>query len=327
VKIQKKKLCLILNNLKISKNQNFFNKMDNQTIKNAPDHHAFCIVGKDTLFLVHQIMTHMEAHSYELILEVSIPDDVKQKILEDRNINGNSHYLGNWFGSEEVDAFTIPSLASGNRKEFNANVWTSVENAEEVATELVPVKKDAPDNRLMGMKLPNATLPQPPWGGYWEKPEVTPWLTNVKVTVERVVHYRHINRNEISKRFEDYVLFGRGKEAHIMHSVLWQPEYDHVATLKEVPEWIDEEQLIATINICFPNLPFDNYSTYCNNPLKDKTRHQVLYFGLKEFRGMFGTFQNILPELYIEIEHTWWFSTRVINYWNYQFCTESKEIS
>ncbi|MBK8053048.1 MAG: hypothetical protein IPK35_07220 [Saprospiraceae bacterium] len=301
--------------------------MDNQTIKNAPDHHAFCIVGKDTLFLVHQIMTHMEAHSYELILEVSIPDDVKQKILEDRNINGNSHYLGNWFGSEEVDAFTIPSLASGNRKEFNANVWTSVENAEEVATELVPVKKDAPDNRLMGMKLPNATLPQPPWGGYWEKPEVTPWLTNVKVTVERVVHYRHINRNEISKRFEDYVLFGRGKEAHIMHSVLWQPEYDHVATLKEVPEWIDEEQLIATINICFPNLPFDNYSTYCNNPLKDKTRHQVLYFGLKEFRGMFGTFQNILPELYIEIEHTWWFSTRVINYWNYQFCTESKEIS
>jgi hypothetical protein len=327
VKIQKKKLYLILNNLKISKNQNFFNKMDNQTIKNAPDHHAFCIVGKDTLFLVHQIMTHMEAHSYELILEVSIPDDVKQKILEDRNINGNSHYLGNWFGSEEVDAFTIPSLASGNRKEFNANVWTSVENAEEVATELVPVKKDAPDNRLMGMKLPNATLPQPPWGGYWEKPEVTPWLTNVKVTVERVVHYRHINRNEISKRFEDYVLFGRGKEAHIMHSVLWQPEYDHVATLKEVPEWIDEEQLIATINICFPNLPFDNYSTYCNNPLKDKTRHQVLYFGLKEFRGMFGTFQNILPELYIEIEHTWWFSTRVINYWNYQFCTESKEIS
>lgn len=301
--------------------------MDEQTIKNDPDHHAFCLVGEDTLFLIHQIMTHMEAHSYELILEVTIPEDVKNKILEDRKKNGNSHYLGNWFGSEEEEAFTVPSLASGNRKEFNANVWISVEAAQEVPTELVPDQKNGPDNRLMGMHLPPATLPQPPWAGYWEKPEVKPWLTNVKVKVERVVHYRHINRNENSRKFEDYILFGRGKEAHIMHSVLWQPEYDHVATLKEAPDWIDEEQLIATINVCFPHLPYDNYSTYCDNPLKDKTRHQVLYHGIREYRGMFGNFQNKLPELYIEVEHTWWFSTKVINYWNYQFCKDSKEIS
>lgn len=301
--------------------------MEEQSIKNGPDHHAFCLVGEETLFIIHQIMTHMEAHSYELILEVTIPEDVKVKILEDRKENGNSHYLGNWFGSEDVEAFTVPSLASGNRKEFNANVWTSVEPALEVQIELVPEQKNGLDNRLMGMQLPPATLPQPPWAGYWEKPEVKPWLTDVKVKVERVVHYRHINRNESSRRFEDYILFGRGKEAHIMHSVLWQPEYDHVATLKEAPDWIDEEQLIATINVSFPHLPYDNYSTYCDNPLKDRTRHQVLYHGMREFRGMFGNFQNKLPELYIEVEHTWWFSTKVINYWNYQFCKDSKEIS
>lgn len=289
--------------------------MGKQTIKNIKERHAFCILGEETIFLCHQIMTHMEPHSYELILEVEIPEEAKQKIFDDRAKTGKTHY----FGNKEDGLFTLPSIVAGKTTEFMADVWNSLESPQNPATEL---KK-----QVDGVMLPPATLPQPPWAGYWGKPAAEPWLKDVKVTIKRVVHYRHLNQNEVSRKFEEYVLFGRGEEAHIMHSVIWQPDYDHVATLKEAPDWLDEDQLVATVNISFPRLPYDNYSTYCENPIEDKTRHLVRYQGLTEYRDPFGNLQNKLPKLYIEVEHTWWFSTRIINFWNYQYCHNSKQIS
>ncbi|MDX1332141.1 MAG: hypothetical protein R3252_03855 [Robiginitalea sp.] len=273
--------------------------MDQQTIKNAKERHAFCLVGEETLFLCHQIMTHMEPHSYEFILEIEIDKDIKKKLLEDRKKNGHTHYFGNREGHE----FTLPSIASGNRKSFKANVWTTVPES------------DPPD-----------VLPSPPWGGLWGKPAIEPWISEVEVKIKRVVHYRHLNRNENSRRFEAYVLFGRGKEAHILHSVLWQPEYDHVASLKKAPKWLDEEQLISSVMISFPKLPYDPWSTQCNCPFEDGSTHEVRYEGLTEFRDPMGKLQNKIPRLEIEVDHTWWFSTKIINYWNYQFCTDSKQI-
>lgn len=273
---------------------------DKQTIINIPERHAFCIVGEDTLFLCHQIMTHMEPHAYELILEVEIPEDAKRKIFADRDKNGKSHFFGNKDGGE----FTLPSIVSGNRTSFTADVWNTVPDS------------DPPD-----------VLPEPPWAGLWNKPTAEPWLSDVKVTIKRIAHFRHLNRNEHSRKFESYILFGRGKEAHILHSVLFQPEYDHVASLKEAPDWIDEEQLISTVEISLPHLPYDNYSTYTDNPLPDNSRHRVLYYGLTEYRDPMGALQNKIPELYIEVGHTWWFSTKIINYWNYQLDPKSKQIS
>jgi hypothetical protein len=274
--------------------------MDQQTIKNAKERHAFCLVGKKTLFLCHQIMTHMEPHCYEFILEVEIDKDIKEKLLKDRKENGHTHYFGNREGHE----FTLPSIVSGSRKSFKANVWTTV-----------------PDSN------PPDVLPSPPWGGLWGKPNIAPWIAEVEVKIKRVVHFRHLNRNENSRRFEAYVLFGRGREAHIMHSVLWQPEYDHVASLKKAPNWLDEEQLISSVIIAFPKLPYDPWSTQCTCPFEDDSKHEVYYQGLTEFRDPMGKLQNKIPRIHIEVDHTWWFSNKIINYWNYQFCEDSKQIS
>ena len=167
-------------------------------------------------------------------------------------------------------------------------------------------------------------MPQPPWGE--EKP-IAPWLSNVKVSIERIVHYRHLNRNESSRDFEAYVLFGRGDEAHILHSPLWQPEYDHVATLKSAPNWISQDQLVSTVLLSFPDFPHYNYSTICNCPFEDGSIQKVRYFGFTEFRDPMGDLMNTIPDLFIEIEKTWWFSTKIINYWNHQFCPSSKQIS
>jgi hypothetical protein len=272
--------------------------MDKQTIKNEPERHASLLVGDKTLFLCHQIMTHMETHCYELILEISIPEPIKKKILEDRTKNGNSHY----FGNQEKNKFTLPSIVSGSRKEFVADVWTSVPDS------------DPPD-----------PLPQPPWGGLWRKPTIDPWLCDITVSILRIVHYRHLNEN--SRRFEAYVLFGRGDEAHILHSVIWQPEYDHVASLKIAPDWIDEEQLISSIIVSFPDLPYHPLSTQCACPLEDNSKYKVRYFGLTEFRDPMGDLQNKIPDLFIHVGHTWWYSTKIINYWNHQFCRHNRQIS
>ncbi len=276
--------------------------MNQQTIKNVPERHAFCLVGEKTLFLCHQIMTHMEPHCYEFILEVSIPESLKKKILKYRKKTGKTIYFGNQEGGE----FTLPSIVSGNRKEFTADLWTHVPNS-------------APPNPKK--------LPMPPWGGLWDKPVIDPWISDVPVDILRIVHFRHLNRNESSRRFEEYILFGRGKEAHILHSVIWQPEYDHVASLKSAPDWIDEEQLISSVVISFPDHPYDPWSTPCACPLKNNTKHRVLYNGFTEFRDPDGMLQNKIPKLYIHVEHTWWYSSKIINYWNYQSCPKSKQIS
>lgn len=273
-----------------------------QQIKDVPQRHAFILVGTENLFLCHQIMTHMEPHCYEFILEISIPDEAKQKILKDREDNGNTHFFGNL----EHGEFTLPSIVSRALKSFNAGVWTSVPDS------------DPPDKNKM---------PQPPWGGEAGQPPIEPWMNSVEVSVERIVHYRHLNRNENSRRFEAYVLFGRGLEAHILHSVIWQPEYDHVASLRIAPDWITENQLIASVVISFPDLPYDPWSTQCKCPFEKDSKHRVLYFGLTEFRDPMGAFQNKIPDLFIHVDRTWWYSTKIINYWNYQFCKGNKQIS
>ena len=289
-------------------------EMDEQTIKNKPERHAFVLVGDKTLFLCHQIMTHMETHCYEFIFEISIPDTIKKEIIEDRVKNRHSHY----FCNQEKDKFTVPGIVSGFRKEFVADIWTGVPDSD-----------------------PPQPMPLPPWGGdeqrqhpikSWLSDEpgqhpINPWLSDITVTILRIVHYRHLNRNENSRRFEQYVLFGRGDEAHILHSVIWQPEYDHVASLKVAPDWIDEEQLISSIIVSLPDLPYDPWSTQCACPLEDNTAYKVRYFGLTEFRDPMGVLQNKIPDLIIHVAHTWWYSTKIINYWNYQFCKCSKQIS
>ena len=149
----------------------------------------------------------------------------------------------------------------------------------------------------------------------------------MEVTILRTVHFRHLNRNDTGRRFEDYLLFGRGKEAHIMHSVLWQPDYDHMASLKGAPDWITEDQLAATVNISIPGLPQDPCSTYCACALQDDSVQEVYYFGFTEFRDMMGGLQNKIPRLEIHVAHTWWFSTKIINYWNARFCQHTTQIS
>lgn len=245
-----------------------------------PMAHAFIVVGNETIFLCHQIMSHMEGHNYEMVLEVELPKDTVEALRKDR-MAGHTHYLAN---SEEWHR--LAAIKAGHVILFEANIWNSFEK----------------HPRLL-----------PPWG----TPEAPrpPWLKAVPVKVKRVVHYRHINENLVGRTFEEYFLFGKGDEAHLYHSVLRQPDYDHVATLATVPKWLNKAQLEAGVAVSFPRLVWESERTSCENPLPDNSHHEVRYFGITEYRhNATGEDPKPVPRYEVHVDRTWWYSTRVVNY-------------
>jgi hypothetical protein len=251
-----------------------------------PMAHAFIVVGSETIFLCHQIMSHMEGHNYEMVLEARLPLDTVDTLIRDRD-EGRTHYLAN-----DKEWHRLASMKAGHVTRFEANIWNSFEKAP----------------KLM-----------PPWGIPGQPRP--PWLTDVPVEIVRVVHYRHSNANLTGRRHEEYFLFGKGNEAHLYHSIVRQPDYDHVATLKARPEWLSTPQLEAGVSVSFPGLPWAPEETRCMNPLADGSRHEVRYFGITEYRNSkTGEDPKPVPRYKIHVGRTWWFSTRVVNYFDRNPC-------
>lgn len=253
---------------------------------NMPMRHAFVVVGTETIFLCHQIMGFMEGHNYELVLEVTLPDAVRKALIEDREKNGTTWFLANQVNNE----FTLPQVRTGKVTTMTADLWN-----------FFPKQ----------------------WGHQWPWGNTRPSFADVKVAIRRVVHYRHIDLNVSGHRFQSYLLFGRDSEAHVNHQVVYQPEYDHVASLEAVPDWIEPDQLEAGVIISVPDLPWRRESTYCRNPLPPG-RHRVLYFGIEAYRDQHGQDPALrieVPPYHVQVARTWWFSTRVVNFFPEDPCS------
>lgn len=258
--------------------------------QDVPMRHAYVFVGTATIFLCHQIMGFMQGHNYEVVLEVELPEEIQRALILNREQTGATHFVATAEGSEH----TLPALKAGRLGEFLADVW-----------DYFPLN----------------------WGDHW------PWTGEplfgaFPVKVRRVVHYRQIDLNLAARRFEGYVLFGKGDEAHVYHSVVREPDYDHVASLRGPPDWIQPEQLEAAVAIGVPDLAWDADATRCSNPLPDG-RHRVLFHGIEEYRDPHGQDPEkriIVPEYRIGVERTWWFSTRVVNFFPENPCPDLEEI-
>jgi hypothetical protein len=245
---------------------------------NMPMRHAFVVVGSETIFLCHLINLWMEGHNYELALEVRIPEAARQALLKDRAVHGKTHFLGN----QEKAMIKLPEIKSGALVEFPSDVWAGL-----------PEK--------MGKKWP------------WENEE--PLLRDVPVTIAAVTLYRHVTLNTIGRTAQAYFLFGKGNEAHLYHSVVREPDYDHVASLTCAPEWIQPEQLAAGVDVTFPALEWSPDRTECTDPLVSG-RHTVLYYGIRQYRDHRGRDHSLseVPPYHVEVDRTWWFATSVANF-------------
>jgi hypothetical protein len=58
------------------------------------------------------------------------------------------------------------------------------------------------------------------------------------VTIERVVYFRHFSMSFQPPDPLTYVLFGFGDEAHMTNCQTKEPDFDHIVSLAEAPDWL-----------------------------------------------------------------------------------------
>ncbi len=241
-----------------------------KTPENTPTLHAYVMLGAETLYLCHLTMYDMENHSYQIVLKASLPEEAMQKYLRARAQHPKDTFF---IGNSERDLKTLPELKSGRRKSFVGNVFHGI--------------PDKP--KKAGW----------PWNGE------TPLVSEVKVTVEEIVYYRHFDFNIDYPKSLTYILFGSGDEAHMTHYQTKDPDFDQVLSLAGAPDWLSSDQLKAGVHVNIPSLPSfpkdGSSKVYCSNPLTDK-QYQVRYQGNEE-----------IPLHQVKIGVHYWFCTKIAN--------------
>ncbi len=232
--------------------------------------HAFIMVGKKTLFLVHMTMFHMEEHCYQIVLHARLPPEEMKRFREWREQDPDQTYF---LANLAESAFDVPQIASGKITSFMADVFKGI-----------PPKDD---------------YTEWPWTGQ------APVIAKVRVTVERVVYFRHFDFNFEYPRDLTYVLFGAGDEAHMQSYQTKEPDYDHVLSLTEAPAWLPETKLESAVTVNFPTMP--NRPVRLANPLTHKI-YDVEYQGFWKYLGYRFTERHPL-----HLGTTWWFHTSPLN--------------
>jgi hypothetical protein len=242
----------------------------------ADRRHAFIMVGTKTLFLVHMTMFHMEEHCYQIVLRAQLPEAVMKQFREWRRKKPKQAYF---LANLTESAMDVPQLASGQLTEFEAEIFEGI---------------------------PESSPPGAPKGQYnvwpWTQP---PAIAKVRVTVERVVYFRHFDFNFEYPKYLTYVLFGSGKEAHMQSYQTKEPDYDHVLSLETAPAWLPADKLESAVTVSFPKEP--SRPVRLKNPLTRKD-YQVQYQGFWEYLGY--RFTKLHP---LALGTTWWFSNSPLN--------------
>jgi hypothetical protein len=227
-----------------------------------PGQHAFVMLGEKTLFLCHLTMLHMPEHMFQVVLRAKLTDDAMAAYLRDRSQHPSETYF---LGNSPDDLMTIFSLHSGARREFVADVFRGI--------------------------------PYMPVYEHWPWKNEKPILRGVTLSVEREVYYRRFDLNLGRPETLTYVLFGSGSEAHLTHYQVKEPDFDHILSLAEAPDWLPAEALEAGSHINFPQLP--STPVYCSSPFTRK-EYRVQY------QGQLGTYS-------VKIGADYWFSTKITN--------------
>ena len=242
----------------------------------ADRRHAFIMVGTETLFLVHMTMFHMEEHCYQIVLRAHLPEKVMKQFREWRRKKPEQAYF---LANLTESAMDVPQLACGQLTEFEAEIFEGI---------------------------PDCSPPGAPKGQYncwpWTQP---PAVAKVRVTVERVVYFRHFDYNFEYPKYLTYVLFGAGKEAHMQSYQTKEPDYDHILSLAKAPDWLPVEKLESVVTVSFPKEP--SRPVRLKNPLTRKS-YQVQYQGFWDYLGY--RFTKLHP---LELGPTWWFSNSPLN--------------
>jgi hypothetical protein len=204
--------------------------------RDVPDQHGHFMLGSKALFLCHMPMFTMERHSYQVIWRGSLPPKIMREYRKLRAKNPNKPY--NLINRED-DKFILPDLKTGERKSFQATIYDGYSNEGE--GEPGPILYD-----------------------------------DVTVRVDEMVIFRHFDFAFDYPEPLTYYLFGHSGEAHLSHYITRDPDFQHLLTLPEFPDWLDPMQVRAGAAVNFGGLK--SSPTPCANPL-DKDAYDVQFGG------------------------------------------------
>lgn len=242
---------------------------DKQEVENQPEQHAFIILGTKTLFLCHLTMYGMEEHNYQIVLQARLPDDAMQRYRQDRLSNPNKTYF---LGNSPKDLLTVPDMQCGARPFFVADVFRGI--------------------------------PQQDRYESWPWVNQTPIIQGVRLDIERVVYFRHLAMTFDPPKTLTYAIFGSGDEAHMTNYQAKIPDFDHVVSLAEPPNWLPASQLQSGVHVSV-NVKRVGDAVPCVDPLPASSDATPA--------GCMVKYRGTGPDRPIKLAFHHWFCTKVAN--------------
>ena len=213
------------------------------TVFNSPCQHAFVLMGLDTIFGVHMTQYHCDKHRYQVILRLTLPDEVRAEYTRQREAHPDATFVF-CNGETMEELFSIPALGAGKAE------W-----------------KGEPDtihgNIFFGFRPPVSDPPPPDWFP-WNLKDTIPMIPDVTLKVERIVLYRPFSLQDEAPAKATYLIFGKGDEAHMTNIQtgrllslanevpVFGLDVDHIMSLDEAPAWLDKDMLEAGTVVTVP---------------------------------------------------------------------------
>lgn len=189
----------------------------------APATHNWMLVGSHTAFLSHLPMfdhlnedgtDYVTPHRFQVILQASF-ESRRSDVTNLYFADRQSHPATKMFTVSPTDDFVLPRLAATPPlSSFKATVFQ----------------------------------------GHLERSgRPIPGLEDVKIKVQRVVHFHKFDSKAQAPDTLEYLLFGRGKEFFLAHSVVKPPDFDQILSVNVAGANLTDEQLSQAILIRIPN--------------------------------------------------------------------------
>ena len=170
-------------------------------------------------------------------------------------------------------------------------------------------------NIFFGFRDPK-TLPPPPGWFPWNLEDTIPMIEDVSVKIERIVLYRPFSMEEEAPSKATYLIFGKGKEAHMTNIQngrlltascefpLFGLDVDHIMSLDAPPEWLEPAMLEAGTVVTLPAI--DRYDEDGNLII-----HEAPPFELSDV--IFCLYRGLQPPRKIAAGPTYFWSGEVCN--------------
>jgi hypothetical protein len=207
-----------------------------------PCQHAYVLVGDGTIFGVHQTQFWAEEHKYQQILRLDLEAPVLEELRRQRARHPDATFV---FCNDHDHAFAVPEMSCGPRADGSPREMTG--------------------DIFFGIRPPPDPLPE----GFfpWSRDRVLPMIAGVTARIAHSVLFVPFVHNQEPPERANYLLWGRGDEAHMTRlqtarrisdafdAPVYGIDVDHVMSLAGRPDWISPGILESGVPFSLPALP------------------------------------------------------------------------